>query len=223
MRARPFVHSKQRFIARSVIMLINFTIRTSMNKRLGFTLIELLITIAVIAVVIALGIPGLNQYAERNRSASQTNLIVGTIANARAEAIKRGIDVTICASSTPTAATPSCDTAQWELGWIVFADKDQNGNYDTGANKDVLLGVSDKLGSGLTLRSVGFTDLTKIRVQSNGAIRGTAGTFKICTQDADAKKAKGINVSTLGLTSTAQDTDSNNIVNDINGNDVTCP
>jgi len=199
-----------------------------MKNAYGLTLVELLVTLAVLAIVIAIGIPSLNRYAESNRSASQTNLIVGTLASARSEAIKRGVDVTICASKNPTTA-PGCDTAQWELGWIVFADNDQDGVYTAGPNKDVLLGVSGQLTGGLTMRSVGFDDLTKIRIQSNGTIRDTTGdgankgTFKICTQDADAKKAKAINVTTLGLTSNAKDTDSNYIVNDINGNDVACP
>jgi type IV fimbrial biogenesis protein FimT len=228
--ARPLVHSKQHFIERTVIMLINFTIKTSMQKQqTGFTLIDLLVTLAVLAIVIAIGVPGLQTITESNRAASQNNLIPGTLMNSRLEAIKRGSDVTICASTNPTAAVPVCDTNQWEKGWIVFADKDQDGVYTPGPNNDTLLGVSDKLSGGLTLRTVGFDDPNRVRIQANGAVRDlngdgvSRGTFVMCTQDADPKKARAINVSNLGLTSNALDTNSDNIVNDVNGNNVTCP
>ena len=193
------------------------------KRQTGFTLIDLLVTLAVLAIVIAIGVPGLQTITESNRAASQNNLITGTLINARSEAIKRGVDVTICGSTNATAATPVCNTAQWELGWIIFADKDQDGVFTPGPNNDTLLGVSDKLTGGLTLRTVDFTDPIRVRIQANGAIRGTPGTFKICTQDADPKKARAINVTAIGVSSLAKDTNSDNIVNDILGNNVTCP
>ena len=91
------------------------------KRQTGFTLIDLLVTLAVLAIVIAIGVPGLQTITESNRAASQNNLITGTLINARSEAIKRGVDVTICGSTNATAATPVCNTAQWELGWIISA------------------------------------------------------------------------------------------------------
>lgn len=194
----------------------------------GFTLLDLLVTLAVFAIVVAIGIPGLNQYVEANRSASQNNLIVGTLTTARSEAIKRGIHVVVCASSNSTASIPACDTNQWELGWIFFADMDQDGVFTPApGGKDVLLGVSPKLNGGITIRTLYFANQGKLTFYPNGALAPSdkPGTFKICSQDAvsNAKKARAVNVFSSGLINIASDTDKNYIVNDINNQDVACP
>lgn len=208
-------------------MLTNFTINDTMRTQPGFTLIELIVIVAVVATIVAIGTPSYQRLAEANREAAQTNLMSGTITTARSEAIKRGVNVTICGSTNSTAAIPACDTTQWELGWIVFADLNNNGDFDNGT--DELLGISEGIRGGLSLRSSTFDDPARIRIQPNGAIRDTTGdgvsngTFILCTQDKDQKKARAINVNNLGRVSIAQDSDSDDIVNDINNVNVTCP
>lgn len=65
-----------------------------LKKTTGFTLIELLITLVILAIVSAVAIPGFSNLIENNRLASGTNLLVSSIKFARAEAIKRGTNVT---------------------------------------------------------------------------------------------------------------------------------
>jgi type IV fimbrial biogenesis protein FimT len=229
--ARPLVHSKQHFIERTVIMLINFTIRTVMNKhQTGFTLIELVVTLAVLAIVVALGVSGLQYFTESNRAAAQNNLIIGTLTSARSEAIKRGARVVVCTSGNPTAATPSClATSPWQNGWIVFVDNNQDGNYTSPG--DTLLGVSDKLTGGLTIHAddKGNNPVSAITFMPNGGMATSPSevTFTICTPDAatNLKMARAINIISSGLTSPATDTDASpdHIVNELSGNNVTCP
>lgn len=208
-------------------MLTNFTINDNMKTKHGFTLIELIVLVAVVSFLVAVGTPSLQRFAEANREAAQTNLISGTLSTARSEAIKRGVNVTVCGSTNSTAAIPACDTAQWELGWIVFADMNNNGDFDNGT--DELLGISEGLHGGLTMRTIDFDDPIRVRVQPNGGIRDTDGdgnsngTFKICSQDGDVTKARGVNVSNTGRVSIAHDTDSDKTINDINNVNVTCP
>jgi type IV fimbrial biogenesis protein FimT len=209
-------------------MLINFTIKTSMNKtQNGFTLIELLITLAVVAIAIAIGTSSLQRITESNRGAAQNNLIMGSLTTARSEAIKRGMNVALCVSTDSTSATPTCSPAstKWELGWILFADNNKDNKY-VSADGDILLGVSAPLTGGLTLRAIDNTNasLNTISFQPNGGTT-TSDTFKICTQDADLKKARAINVLPSGLINIAKDIDAtpDSIVNDVTGNNVTCP
>lgn len=97
----------------------------------GFTLIELLVTITVLVILLAIAAPSFQSMASRNRLTSETNNLVSALAIARSEAIKRGRVVTICKTSNPDAASPTCAVgANWADGWIVFTDGSTRGTID---------------------------------------------------------------------------------------------
>ncbi len=93
-------------------------------RQSGFTLWELLVTMLVAGVLVAVGIPSLRDM-QRNSAitAAANDLITGLLA-ARAEAVKRQVPVTLCASPDPTAANPVCaqDGAGARGGFIVWVD-----------------------------------------------------------------------------------------------------
>lgn len=85
----------------------------------AFTLIELMVTLSILAIVMALAIPSFKSSVANNRSAGAGGELATALNIARAEAIKRGSYVTICASDTGT----SCLAAgNWAKGWLIFAD-----------------------------------------------------------------------------------------------------
>lgn len=67
----------------------------SPNKQRGVTLVELLVTIAILAILLAFGTPALAEFAERNALKGAAETIVGVIAQAKGEAIKRDLPVTV--------------------------------------------------------------------------------------------------------------------------------
>lgn len=84
----------------------------------GFTLIELMVTIAVMAILLAIAVPSFTDAALGNRLSSYANNFVASAHLARSEAIKRNAAVTLCASADGT----SCATANgWQQGWIVLS------------------------------------------------------------------------------------------------------
>ena len=91
----------------------------------GFSLIELMIALAVAGVLITLAIPAFTDTIRNNRLSAQANEFIYALKFARAEAIKRGVPVTICRSSNQTACTTG-GTANWESGWIIFAENAGN-------------------------------------------------------------------------------------------------
>ena len=99
-----------------------------MSKLHGFTIIELLIVLAIVAIMMAIGVPSYQFIANTSRVASEVNALVGDMQFARSEAIKRGVTVSLCA-----AASSVCTGASsWNKGWIVFTDTNGNGALDTG-------------------------------------------------------------------------------------------
>lgn len=100
-----------------------------MNRQCGFTLTELIITVAIAAIVMAIGVPAFQDTIRSNRMVTHTNDFIGSLNLARSEAIKRGRRVALC-KSTDGAACTNADN--WEKGWIVFVDVNNNAAVDVG-------------------------------------------------------------------------------------------
>ncbi len=69
----------------------------------GFTLVELLVTLAVAALLLAVAVPSFNRLIISNRLTTQANDVVNRLAQARNEAVKRGINVEINADGSINA------------------------------------------------------------------------------------------------------------------------
>ncbi len=116
-----------------------------MNRYRGFTLIELIITVAIVAIVLAVGIPSFQEMMRNNRAATYTNEFMSALNFARSEAVKRGWSVTLC----PSADSATCAGTNWDVGWITFVDVNSDGVVDGG---DTLLRIHDQLGGNTTLQ-----------------------------------------------------------------------
>ncbi len=90
----------------------------------GLTLIELLVALAVLAVLLAAGVPAFSALAAGNRAAAAVNAVATDLAYARGEAVRRNRNVVLC----PSADGAACDASgwRWDGGWIVFADLDRD-------------------------------------------------------------------------------------------------
>jgi len=196
-----------------------------MNTNHGFTLIELVVTMAVLIVLLVIGVPEFKRMTEGNRQVAAINAIVGDLNLARTEAVKGGRVITVCGSNDGA----TCNTTNWESGWIVFTDINRNTAVDAGAG-DILISRNDGLPAGLTLRSVQFDNADVLQYLPNGELLDASGdgvddgTFIVCdTRVKDTTRARAANVTRLGRVAIARDTDSDNIRNDVTDNNVTCP
>ena len=99
-----------------------------MNRQRGFTLIELMITLAIAAILLTVGVPSFQEMMRNNRAATQANEILTALNFARSEAVKRGQNVLLCPSTNQT----TCSGENWAVGWLVFADLNNNGTANAG-------------------------------------------------------------------------------------------
>lgn len=83
----------------------------------GFTMIELMVTVAVLGILLAVGVPSFNSFMVNSRTSALANDITSAVNLARSEAVKRATPVTVCPSSNGT----TCAGA-WADGWMTRVD-----------------------------------------------------------------------------------------------------
>ena len=122
-----------------------------MKGEQGFTLTELILTMTIAAILVAVAAPSFDSMVNNNRVTTEVNRFISHLQYARSEAIKRGIDVSICASDDAI----DCKVGTWTEGWIVFVDNDGDADGDTGSIDagDIVIRVFETLGAGSTISS----------------------------------------------------------------------
>lgn len=99
------------------------------RRHAGFTLIEMMITIGIFAVLIGLAVPSFNDSIRNNRVQTAANSLAVSVASARAEALRRSRQVSVC----PSADGIVCGN-DWGQGWMVYIEKP---GVALGGNPDV--------------------------------------------------------------------------------------
>lgn len=153
----------------------------------GFTLYELLMTLVLVGIVLATGLPAFSGTMARQRQAIEINALFHAIHLARKESIMRRKVVSLCPSEDGQSCAPGKD---WSAGWIMFenSDRDSPPYVDPGER---------------LLRSHKVSDDIRIRANRRGFtlratfLRATNGTFIVCDRQ-DRTPGKGLVVSYTG-------------------------
>ncbi|HSI49259.1 MAG TPA: GspH/FimT family pseudopilin [Ideonella sp.] len=98
----------------------------------GFTLVELLVTIAVAAILTMIAAPAMQTMLATRAVAGNADDLAAALRQARSEALKRGMPVSVCASADPNAGAAACADGVWTAGWLVFTDPGADGSLDSG-------------------------------------------------------------------------------------------
>ena len=89
----------------------------------GFTLVELLVTLSIVAILTAIGIPSYISFITSSNIAAESTALMGDLQFARSQAIKQGQVVSICTAYTNgTPGAYACaGTTDWKIyGWVVY-------------------------------------------------------------------------------------------------------
>lgn len=93
-----------------------------MSKGVGFTLLELAVAMAIVAILLATGLPSMQGLMLDARRTRILNEVLRALHSARAESLRSGADVVVC----PTDGRDGCagDGDSWQRGWVVFVNAD---------------------------------------------------------------------------------------------------
>lgn len=129
-----------------------------MDRGHGFTLVELLATLAIVAILVAMGVPAFAGFMRQLELAAATNDLFAAIHLARAEAIRLDERVDM---------VPAGADGDWSSGWVVFVDRNDNQRADNGERILFRHGPAPK---GLQIKAV-LTDSTVQYLAYTGAGR----------------------------------------------------
>ena len=121
----------------------------------GFSLIELMVTIAILAILVAIAAPGMTSLMRANELRGQLSTLKSSLAYARNEAVSRKQQISVCSRKSDT----ECESSGAWTGWLVFIDLDGDGVVDSNdcsdSTKDCVLKVEQGLSGQVELTSGG--------------------------------------------------------------------
>lgn len=146
----------------------------------GFTLLELLVGLTVVSILLLTAMPSFTQFIQNTRVETATEDLFNAVQLTRTNAITRNQRVTMR------------NLGQWELGWEVFIDLDNNG---TRSDDELLLSKRGALDNIVVIPNSPVKNY--ISFISSGESRRTgsplgafqAGTLYICAPDVESGQA----------------------------------
>lgn len=167
-------------------------------KQNGFTLIELMAAIILLSVMAVVAIPAMGNLFQNNSLVAFTNSFTSTVALARSEAIKRNLQVSMCALND--AGTNCGANGEWEDGWTVWVDADNDDSVDAA---ELVIYQSDNLPDGYTLRSINGIYSNLIVFNQDGESSGDGGVsgvdiLRVCDAGGDANLNRSIQLNGVG-------------------------
>lgn len=202
----------------------------------GFSLIELLVALAAAAILLGVGAPTLGDVVRDGRISSQANALARALYLARAEAVKRGVPVTVC----PRAGDSLCGgAADWDHGWLVFADPSASAALaetvaTVDAGDEMLVRHSPfERHNGLDVYGVAPSaseprqSTAWVRYTPEGSTRWSGGasfgSFVICDAARGASHSRALNVTVTGSIRSARPAPGGSVPLDARGLALPCP
>jgi type IV fimbrial biogenesis protein FimT len=134
----------------------------------------MIVVLSIIGIVVVIAVPSFSSFIQSNRLATTANDFVSALNLARSEATTRGVTVTVCKSANLTACVT---TDNWDQGWIVFTDPDNDGVVD---DTEIILRVHESLSGNATLLCTTGSVGNRISYAPSGFSAGlTTGTLAL--------------------------------------------
>jgi type IV fimbrial biogenesis protein FimT len=165
-------------------------------RQRGLSLTESLVALAIVAGALRLGVPAMTDIVQSVRLVAATDEMLADLHLARMEAQKRNRRVALCKSADGRHCTAAGD---WDQGWIVFHDENNNGVLDAGEEV-----IARREALPASLRLVGNTPVARyISYSALGASKFTgggfqAGTLTVCRRSDQPTASRQIILNSVG-------------------------
>jgi type IV fimbrial biogenesis protein FimT len=140
----------------------------------GFTLVETMASLAVLAILLGLALPGFRGTLERQRAASAMHLVSTQLAQARNTAITRRSPVTVCPSGGDGRCLAESD---WSAGWLLYLDPGRN--HQPASPDRVLRDVRRPVHE--SVQVLASSGRLRLRYQPDGRSGGSNLTLRVCS------------------------------------------
>jgi len=154
----------------------------------GFTALELLVGMAIVAILLAAGIPSLENYSWNLRMRTAMDTLQADLNLARRRAISLNVQTVAC----PAAGGGACSgNSDWQDGWIVFTDF--NADHQRQAGEPLL----KQSGAVEFIRISSSRSRRYLRFYPNGSAPGSNVAIRFCDKRG-ARYAGKVSVSNSG-------------------------
>ncbi|PPC77774.1 hypothetical protein C4K68_08720 [Pokkaliibacter plantistimulans] len=148
----------------------------------GFTLIEMMVTIAILAIVATIAIPGFTQMMLSYRTSSDADMLYRALLTARSAAVDKRANVVVC----PSVDNVSCGSG---ANLVIFVDSDGNSKVTDSSELISVVGLN-----------AATSNSTAIIFNRSGAVQSTVGnqSFLICHASSSKSVYRTVTVSLSG-------------------------
>jgi type IV fimbrial biogenesis protein FimT len=92
---------------------------TGQKFQTGFTVLELMITISIVGILLAAGVPSFQSFSQQQQMKAAVARLQNDLMMARSEAVHLSTRVVTCPGDPALGCTGA---SEWNTGWIVFVD-----------------------------------------------------------------------------------------------------
>jgi len=179
-----------------------------LSRQRGFNLVELLVTLAVLAILLAVALPTFRDLIRRSQVGSARNALSADLAYARTEAITRGASVFVCPRTIDGSGCMNPDMgSSYASGWLVYTYKPGTRVSGAAFARDSVGGILLRETTGLRGISIQATDGKAIGFDQQGQFKSYDGSatphlspsFLICS----VAVAGGVGTSTTHVPGTS--------------------
>jgi len=141
------------------------------HQRQGFTALELIVTMSIIAILLATGVPAFKNYSWNLRMKTAMDMLQTDLNFARGLAVSHNIQTIIC----PATDSNDCSgQPTWQDGWIVFTDLNADRQRQEG---ETLL----KQATAVAMLNISSSvSRSNLRFYPNGSAPGSNTTILFC-------------------------------------------